>query len=539
MDGNEWQRGRGKEGQRRQGTRGYATAPRDAGGKQPVGEVRQMSTQHHLLPLDLPRRMAPTDALFWYAESALPIFRPIIGGLYILDWPPDHKAIQAGCEVAMSLVGRLRQRVVETPFHIGLPEWVDDPHFDLAYHLRYLSVPPPGTTRDLLELVAAIFATPLDRERPLWEAYVIEGLAGQRAAYFLKMHHSLVDGVGAIALLNILTQRTREQSILTREPRRRQPPPAKQLGGIEALQRLAVDNARASARLLGSAAALPVQLITRPREVLQQFGAIARGLQGVIGDVGNGIVHDPLASSTSGLSRRLDVMEVPLARLCEIKAAWKVTINDVVLAALTGALREYHRERKVKVDHLNCMVPMSLRGRDEHNTLGNRVGMFNIVLPLGEKRAKRRLERIVAQTKRAKGDGRSGLFPFLVQTLTMLPGAAFRWLARQSIERVNVACTNIPGVRERRYIAGAEVLEMYPFASVVQGTPLVIALLSYGDTMEIGIDTDPEAIPDPHRIVELFNAALDELDPTSIPAQDPRSETTWPRSSTAMNISPA
>jgi WS/DGAT/MGAT family acyltransferase len=296
---------------------------------------------------------------------------------------------------------------------------------------------------------------------------------------------------------------------------------------------------RASARLLRSAAALPLQLLTQPRQVAEQIGGIVRGLQGVIGDAGNGIVHDPLAGSTSGLSRRLDIMEVPLARLCEIKASWKVTINDIVLTALTGALREYHRERKVKIDHLNCMVPMNLRGRDEHNTLGNRVGMFNIVLPLGEKRARRRLERIVAQTKRAKGDGRSNLFPFLMQTLTMLPGAAFRWLARQSIERVNVACTNIPGVRERRYIAGAEVLAMYPFASVVQGTPLVLALLSYGDMMEIGIDTDPEAIPDPHRIVELFNAALDELDPTSMAAQGPRSEMTWPRSSTAMNTFPA
>ena len=538
MDGNEWQRGRGKEGQRTQGTRGYATAPRHVAGKQPVGEVRQMSNQHQLLPLDLPRRMAPTDALFWYAESALPIFRPIIGGLYILDWPPDHRAIQAGCEAAMALVGRLRQRVVETPLQLGLPEWVEDTHFDLAYHLRYLSAPPPGTTRDLLELVAAIFATPLDRERPLWEAYVIEGLAGQRAAYFLKMHHSLVDGVGAISLLNVLTQRTREQSILNVDGRRRRPAP-RQLGGLDALRRLAADNARASARLLGSAAALPLQLLTRPRQVLEQIGGIVRGLGGVIADAGSGIVHDPLARSTSGLSRRLDIMEVPLARLCEIKKACGVTINDVVLAALTGALREYHRERKVKVDHLNCMVPMNLRGRDEHNTLGNRVGMFNIVLPLGEKRSKRRLERIVAQTKKAKGDGRTTLYPFLVQALTMLPGAAFRWLARQSIERVNVACTNIPGVRERRYLAGAEVLAIYPFASVVQGTPLVIALLSYGDMMEIGIDTDPEAIPDPHRIVELFTAALDELDPTSMPAQSSRSETTWPRSSTATSTSPA
>jgi WS/DGAT/MGAT family acyltransferase len=454
--------------------------------------------------------MAPTDALFWYAESALPIFRPVIGGLYILDRSPDRQAIEAACKAATALVGRLRQRVVEMPFHLGLPEWVEDTHFDEAYHLRHLSVPAPGTMRDLLDLVAALFATPLDRERPLWEAYVIDGVEGQRAAYFFKMHHSLVDGVGSIALLDVLTQGARHEPIPRVQVRR--PGPARQLGGLQSLQRLAADNVRTSADLVRDAAILPLQLLTRPQEVLRQIGGIARGLRGVIGDASGGIVHDPLARSTSGLSRRLDTMEIPLDRLCAIKEAWKVTINDVVLTALTGTLREYHRERNVKIDHLNCMVPMNLRGRDEGDVLGNRVGMFNVVLPLGEKRAARRLKRIVRQTRTAKSDGRTSLYPFLMQTLTMLPGAVFGWLARHSVERVNVACTNIPGVRERRFLAGAEVLAIYPFASVVQGAPLVIALLSYGDIMEIGIDTDPEAIPDPHRIVELFTAALDELD---------------------------
>jgi WS/DGAT/MGAT family acyltransferase len=475
--------------------------------------------------------------LFWYAESALPIFRPIIGGLYILDRPPDRRVLKAGCQAALKLIGRLRQRVVEAPFDLGLPEWVDDPHFDEAYHLRFLSVQPPGTMRDLLELVAALFATPLDRERPLWEAYVIEGIEGQRAAYFIKMHHSVVDGVGSLALLNILTQKTRTQPIPRVEaPRRRRR--GGEPGGLELLQRLALDNIRSSAALLAQAVSLPLQLLTRPGEVIGQARGILRGLRGVFTDAGNEIVHDPLARSTSGLSRRLDTMEIPLNRLRAIKAHWNVTINDVVLTALAGALRDYHLEHRIRIDALNCMVPMNLRGRDERDILGNRVGMFNIILPLAEKRAGRRLERIVAQTRRAKSDGRSSLYPFLVQTLTLLPGAAFRWLARHSLERVNVACTNIPGVPERRFMAGAEVLAIHPFASVVQGTPLVIALLSYGGMMEVGIDTDPEAIPDPHRIVELFNAALDELDVSSKPARGKPSEAPWRESSIAMNTSP-
>src|SRR5262245_2597067 len=159
-----------------------------------------------LRPLRLPRRMAATDALFWYAESALPIFRPIIAGLYVLDRRPDAKRMDQTLRTALALVPRLRQRVIEAPLHVGLPEWANDPHFDVRYHVRHVSLPPPGSQRELLDLVAALFATPLDRERPLWEAYWIDGLARGRAAFFFKLHHSVVDGVGSIALLNGLTQ---------------------------------------------------------------------------------------------------------------------------------------------------------------------------------------------------------------------------------------------------------------------------------------------------------------------------------------------
>jgi len=223
-------------------------------------------------------------------------------------------------------------------------------------------------------------------------------------------------------------------------------------------------------------------------------------------------IRDPLAASSSGLSRRLDVLEISLERLRKIKAPLGVTINDVVLTALAGALGRYHRERRVRVEALHCMVPMNLRGRDEHDLLGNRVGVFGIVLPVAEKSAARRLERIVAQTRAAKNDRRGAAAPFFVQAATLLPGSVFRWMARRSLGRVNVACTNVPGVKERRWIGEAEVEAIFPFASVAEGTPLVMALLSYAGSMDVGIDTDPEAIPDPHRIVELFADALDDLE---------------------------
>jgi hypothetical protein len=154
---------------------------------------------------------------------------------------------------------------------------------------------------------------------------------------------------------------------------------------------------------------------------------------------------------------------------------------------------------------------MNLRERHDGDAMGNRVGMFNVRLPIGERQPEVRLRRVCEQTRAAKADQRGAAGPIFVDVLTALPGWAFRPLARQAVGQVNVACTNVPGTRSPRYMAGARVEAIYPFASVMEGTPVVMALLSYGDTMNVGIDTDPEAIPDPERIAELFRVNIDIL----------------------------
>jgi WS/DGAT/MGAT family acyltransferase len=214
----------------------------------------------------------------------------------------------------------------------------------------------------------------------------------------------------------------------------------------------------------------------------------------------------------SGLSRRLDVAELPLERLRKIKAPLGVTLNDLVLASLAGALGAYHRERRVHVEQLACLVPMNLRGRSERDALGNRVGMFRIALPVGIREPRQRLARICEQTQAAKADRRGAAAPLFVEAFAFVPSPAMRWIARRTLGRVNVACTNVPGVAEPREMAGARIESIFPFASVVEGTPLVMALLSCAGQMEIGIDSDPEAIPDPHRITALFEAALSEYE---------------------------
>ena len=174
-------------------------------------------------PVQLSSRMLPTDALFWYVEEATPELRPLVAGLLMLDRRPDRDRLRASVERWIARLPRLRQRVVEAPLHLGLPEWEDDPHFELDYHAREVILPEPATERHLLDFVGAVFATPLDHMRPLWEAYLIEGLEDDRAACFFKVHHAVMDGVGSLAVFDALTQAHRAEPV--RVPRHVPPRP--------------------------------------------------------------------------------------------------------------------------------------------------------------------------------------------------------------------------------------------------------------------------------------------------------------------------
>jgi diacylglycerol O-acyltransferase / wax synthase len=448
--------------------------------------------------------MAPSDAIFWYAEQALPQFRSTIAGLYVLDDTPDPARLGAALDAAIQRVPRLGQRVLEVPFGLGLPQWVDDPHFDRRYHLRHVSLAAPGDWRHLLDLAATLFATPLDRERPLWEATWIDGLEGGRAAYLFKMHHSLVDGVGSLAILDAITQRERDQAPRRIKARRPAPLPS----ATAQLAALARDDARAALDLARASGRRALGALTRPREAMDELARAWRGFRSLADDAVAPAPRDPLAAGSAGLSRRFDVWDLSLERLRKAKAPLGVTVNDVVLAALAGALRAYHHDTRHAARPLKCMVPMNLRGRDERDAMGNRVGMFNVWLPLDEADPARRLARIREQTRAAKDDQRGSAGPLFVELATALPGAAFRWIARQALGQVNVVCTNVPGVAEPRFMAGAKIDAIYPFASVVEGTPIVMALASYAGNLHFGLDTDPEAIREPQRLAALFEESL-------------------------------
>jgi diacylglycerol O-acyltransferase len=453
-------------------------------------------------------RMMPTDALFWYAEEATPELRPLVAAIMILDRLPDRDRLQKLLERWIVRIPRLRQRVVEAPLHLGLPEWEDDPHFELEYHARDVVLPEPGTDEQLFEFAGAVFATPLDHMRPLWEAYLIEGLQGGRAACFFKVHHAVMDGVGSLAGFDALTQGHRAEPVRVPHaaPLQAPRPPAVRVA------RLMRDLLRNTAEGMGAAAGFGLHAELHPTEAGDDVVRAIRGLRGFLHDLNSPAIHDPLADPTTGIGRRLDGMTLSLPRLRRIRDALGVTLNDVVLTAVCGAVGRSHDHRGVHVDELHCMVPINLRQERERHALGNRVGMCNIALPVGETDPLVRLDIIRGQTTAAKIDRRGAAYPLLMRALALMPSFAFRLLAQAITGRINLICTNVPGPPATRYLAGAKIETLYPFAPVAVGTPLSIALLSYADVYGIGIDTDPAAIPDPELLHRYLAAAIDEVE---------------------------
>jgi WS/DGAT/MGAT family acyltransferase len=242
------------------------------------------------------------------------------------------------------------------------------------------------------------------------------------------------------------------------------------------------------------------------------LGRVVRSARGLVDDLTVRTTEDPLARTSTGIGRRLDATTLSLPRLLRIKDALNATLNDVVLSAVAGAVGRYHTERRAPVAELHCMVPTSLRHSTERHDLGNRVGAFNVALPVGEPEPLKRLAHIQSQSRAAKADQRGAAFPLLAGTLAVMPTFVYRLLAQAATRQINLICTNMPGPPVERYLAGARVDAIIPFAPVALGVPLSIALMSYGDIYGIGIDTDPAAIPDPEALHRHLTAAVDETE---------------------------
>jgi WS/DGAT/MGAT family acyltransferase len=237
---------------------------------------------------------------------------------------------------------------------------------------------------------------------------------------------------------------------------------------------------------------------------------LTRGAFSALGEMSLAPPPAPWRTDGEGVGRRLDAVRLPLDRLRRLKAELGVSLNDVILALLAGALARHHGRHGPA--ELSCMVPMSLRLAEERGQLGNRVGGFVVHLPIAERDPLVRLQRIHAQTAHAKSNGTGSATQYFMRAAALVPAPIFRAVAQRVSGRVQVICSNVPGPPARRYLAGARIDAVHPFAPVMRGTPLSLALLSYGDTVGIGIDTDPTVIADPARLGRAIERAVDEIE---------------------------
>ncbi|MFL6240939.1 MAG: WS/DGAT/MGAT family O-acyltransferase [Actinomycetes bacterium] len=451
-------------------------------------------------------RLSSVDAGFLHAEDGTDAHMHI-GGLAILEGPPptieeftDHIASR------LHLVPRYRQRVVQPPLQTGRPLWVDDADFTITYHVRHTGLPRPGTDEQLRRLVGRIASQRLDRTKPLWEIWLIEGLVDDRFAIINKTHHALVDGVGGVDILTALFD-------LERDAPRAQPDewnPSATPGTSGLLTHGATSAVRSVAGiatgLLGAAA--------NPRNSARR---VAEAGQGVL-EIGQRLV-DPAPSTPlnrkPGPHRRFATVSCDLDDFKTVKNALGGTVNDVVLTVVAGALGRFLQARGMETTGLvlRACVPMSVRTDDQRGGAGNRITIMVAPLPVGTPDPIERLAQVRAAMDGVKNSKQAVGAETLTKMEDFMPPTVLAQAARLgfSPRLYNVLVTNVPGPQFPVYLLGRQMLALFPVAFLAPTHLLAIGIISYNGRVTLGLIGDYDGMPDLDLIAKEIESALDEL----------------------------
>ncbi len=464
----------------------------------------------------MPPRLSALDASFLYLEQ--PTTPMHVGAVSVFRRPQagfDYDRLVGLIEQRISLVPRYRQKVRYVPGNLARPVWVDDPDFDVAYHVRRSALPKPGSDAQLTELVARLMSRPLDHTRPLWEMYLVEGLAQGRTAVLTKTHQAMVDGISAIDIGQVILDVSAEPRTVALElwmPRTEPTDVQLIVGAVaEAVARpgVVIDNMRAAA---GDAVATATKVVDAATSLFSMARAASRGAPGT-----------PLNVAIS-TQRRFAIARTQLDDYRAIRTVHGCTVNDVVLSVVSGALRNWLLSRGEPVtssSSLRAMVPLSVRGEADvpssatAGTLGNRVSSFIVDLPVGEPSPVVRLHHVTHAMREHTSTGQSVGADTLVRiggfappTLHALGARAASGISKRIF---NLVVTNVPGPQFPLYAAGARMLEMFPVVPLAKGQALAIGLTSYDGGVYYGFNGDRDAMPDVEVLAGMVDEALDEL----------------------------
>ena len=453
-------------------------------------------------------RLSPLDVSFLYLEE--PTTPMHVGGVVLFQAPEkgfDLDRLTRLIETRIGLVPRYRQKVKWVPGRIANPVWIDDEEFDVHFHVRRSALPKPGTDDQLKELVARIMSRPLDRNRPLWEMYLVEGLSGGRFAILSKTHHAMVDGAGALDIGQVILDLTPEPRMVEFDPWNPRPEPSDADLVSDALTEMVRSPAVAFDAVRTGADDM--------RETAERFGRRAAGLAAAALTMARPPSNNPLNRSI-GEARRYGMTNARLADLKAIRKAHGGTINDVVLTVVAGALREWMQTRGESVTSMTqvrALVPTSVRAGEEGS--GNHIAAFLVDLPVGEPRAVVRLHRVSFEMDQLKSTGQMvgaqalvGVAGFAPPTLHSLGARAASDLSRRMF---NLVVTNVPGPQLPLYADGALMLAAHPVVPLAKGQALSIGVTSYNGGMFFGLNADRDAMADVDVLAECINSAIDEL----------------------------
>jgi WS/DGAT/MGAT family acyltransferase len=451
-------------------------------------------------------RLTALDAAFWHLERTGQLLH--VGGIYTVEGPLDHARLLADIGDRLHLIPRYTQRVVPVPFTLAHPTWEAAPTFDLRDHVQRHVLRPPGDDEQLATVAARLFARPLHRGRPLWELHQIDGYRGERSALVAKVHHCMIDGVSGVQLMGVMFDVSpRPQPAPPAPPAEPVPPlPSPSMRVVRALE----DGVRGTVTLARRAAGLAAE----PSQLVRAGGAMLGALREVTRVLGETMTPSPYNGHVSTL-RRVAWATLPIHELKSVKNRIGGTLNDAILTIISAALRRDLQRRGIEPDglELRAMCPVNVRSTDEHLQLGNRVSMLVASLPVGIHDPFERLRQVRAGMARVKASGLAQQMSDVLDLIEWVPAPLQVPLAQLPVwmPPFNTVCTNVPGPPVSLYVQGRRLETLVPLVPLAQGIGLAFAILSYTDTLTIGVTADPALVGDPAPLAECLLEAHEEL----------------------------
>jgi diacylglycerol O-acyltransferase / wax synthase len=450
--------------------------------------------------------MSPLDAAFLRIEDRRSSLH--IGSVAVFEGPPPpFSDLAAAFEAKLPRVPRYRQRVQEVPLQLGRPVWVDDPHFRLGYHLRHTSLPGPGSDEQLRNLVGRLMSQQLDRGKPLWETWVVEGLAGGRWAVISKIHHCMVDGIAGTDLMGLVLDASPDPQLPSPEPWQPEPEPGR-LDLLASAVTAIPHRPQAAARAVAAA-------MSSPRRAAEEVRTAAHGALSYLR-----LARPAPASSLVGPltpHRSWGWTQTSLGEIQQVRRACGGTVNDVVLAAVTRGFRDLLLARGERPgEHaVRTLVPVSVRHETERGRFDNRVSAMVAELPVAAEEPEARLRAVRAELDRLKSSGEARFGELLTEAASFVPpvllsvglSGAFRLPQRWLV----TVTTNVPGPPIALYAAGRRMLEYHPYVPIADRVRIGVAMTTYDGLLSFGVTADEDSTPDLQVLLDGIAAGMQEL----------------------------